>query len=101
MSLEDLVGQRLRAPESYEVSRAKVREFAEAVGESSPLCSDVEAARAAGYPDLVAPVTFAVIPSFEGLREVMTHEFALADYASALSTFRDPESGAIKIIIKP
>jgi L-iditol 2-dehydrogenase len=35
------------------------------------------------------------------LREVMTHEFALADYAAALATFRDPGSGAIKIIIKP
>ena len=35
------------------------------------------------------------------LREVMTHEFALADYADALATFRDPRSGAIKIIIKP
>ncbi len=35
------------------------------------------------------------------LREVMTHEFSLADYADALATFRDPQSGAIKIIIKP
>jgi L-iditol 2-dehydrogenase len=35
------------------------------------------------------------------LREVMTHEFSLTDYADALTTFRDPESGAIKIIIKP
>ena len=35
------------------------------------------------------------------LSAVMTHEFSLSDYADALSTFRDPESGAIKIIIKP
>jgi L-iditol 2-dehydrogenase len=35
------------------------------------------------------------------LREVMTHEFALADFADALATFRDPGSGAIKIVIKP
>ena len=35
------------------------------------------------------------------LRDVMTHEFALADFADALATFRDPSSGAIKIIIKP
>jgi L-iditol 2-dehydrogenase len=35
------------------------------------------------------------------LREVMTHEFALADFAAALATFRDPGSGAIKIVIKP
>ena len=35
------------------------------------------------------------------LKSVMTHEFALTDYDQALSTFRDPNSGAIKIIIKP
>jgi L-iditol 2-dehydrogenase len=35
------------------------------------------------------------------LREVMTHEFALTDFAAALATFRDPASGAIKIIVKP
>jgi L-iditol 2-dehydrogenase len=35
------------------------------------------------------------------LHEVMTHEFALNDFATALSTFRDPASGAIKIIVKP
>lgn len=35
------------------------------------------------------------------LADVMTHEFALADFADALATFRDPASGAIKITIKP
>ena len=35
------------------------------------------------------------------LREVMTHEFALTDFATAMATFRDPGSGAIKIIVKP
>jgi L-iditol 2-dehydrogenase len=35
------------------------------------------------------------------LREVMTHEFALVDFAQAMATFRDPASGAIKIIVKP
>jgi acyl dehydratase len=67
----DLVGQSFTAPQPYEVSRGKVREFAEAVGESSALCYDTEAAQAAGYADLVAPPTFAVIPSFTGLHEVM------------------------------
>jgi threonine dehydrogenase-like Zn-dependent dehydrogenase len=35
------------------------------------------------------------------LHEVMTHEFALVDFAAAMATFRDPTSGAIKIIVKP
>ena len=35
------------------------------------------------------------------VREVMTHRFALADYAQALATFNNPASGAIKIIVAP
>jgi acyl dehydratase len=69
--IADLVGQGLTAPAPYEVSRGKVREFAEAVGETSPLCFDTDAAQAAGYADVVAPPTFAVIPAFTGLHEVM------------------------------
>ena len=35
------------------------------------------------------------------LSEIMTHEFALADFGEALATFRDRSTGAIKITIKP
>ncbi|NJD27607.1 MAG: zinc-binding dehydrogenase, partial [Chloroflexi bacterium] len=35
------------------------------------------------------------------VRDVMTHTFRLAEYDQALATFKDPESGAIKIIIRP
>jgi acyl dehydratase len=45
----------------YAVGREKIREFAAAVGETNPLYSDVEAARAAGYDDVVAPPMFAVV----------------------------------------
>lgn len=68
---DDLVGQPLRAGGEYEVSRAKIREFAAAVGDTSPLSLDVSAATAAGYSDLVAPPTFAWIPCMRGLAEVM------------------------------
>ena len=50
-------------PVVYAVGREKVREYARAVGETSPLCLDVEAARAAGYADVVAPPMFAVVYS--------------------------------------
>ena len=46
-----------------------MREFARAIGETLPLCFDVDAARAAGYSDLVAPPTFAIIISFEAGRQ--------------------------------
>jgi L-iditol 2-dehydrogenase len=35
------------------------------------------------------------------VREMVTHRFALADYADALATFNDRSSGAIKIVVAP
>jgi acyl dehydratase len=49
----------------YEVGREKIREFADAVGETSPVHRDPEAARAAGYKDVIAPPTFAVVLSMK------------------------------------
>jgi acyl dehydratase len=49
------------APVTYAVGREKIREYASAVGETNPLHHDLEAARAAGYDDLVAPPMFAVV----------------------------------------
>jgi acyl dehydratase len=48
-------------PTTYAVGREKVREYAAAVGETNPVHFDVEAARAAGYADVVAPPMFAVV----------------------------------------
>ena len=48
-------------PTSYAVGREKVREFAAAVGEENPLHHDPDAAREAGYADVVAPPMFAVV----------------------------------------
>jgi acyl dehydratase len=48
-------------PVTYAVGREKIREYAAAVGETNPLHHDLEAARAAGYEDLVAPPMFAVV----------------------------------------
>ena len=50
-------------PVVYAVGREKVREFAEAVGETDPRYLDPAAARAAGHPDVVAPPMFAVVYS--------------------------------------
>ena len=48
-------------PTVYAVGREKVREYAAAVGETNPLYLDVQAARRAGYADVVAPPIFAVV----------------------------------------
>jgi len=59
----DYVGRTYEPSEPYEVSRVKIAEFATAIGEPSPLCLDREAAQAAGYPDVIAPPTFAIVIS--------------------------------------
>jgi acyl dehydratase len=51
------------APTLYAVGREKIKEYARAVGETNPVHLDVEAARAAGYADVVAPPMFAVVYS--------------------------------------
>ena len=50
-------------PVVYAVGREKVKEYALAVGETNPLYLDYEAARAAGYADVVAPPMFTVVYS--------------------------------------
>ncbi len=50
-------------PVVYAVGREKIREYARAVGETDPLHLELDAARAAGYADLVAPPMFAVVYS--------------------------------------
>jgi acyl dehydratase len=69
----DYIGRTFEPSEPYEVSRVKIREFADAIGEPSPLCRDREAARAAGYPDVIAPPTFAIVISAVS-REKVTHD---------------------------
>jgi acyl dehydratase len=56
----DAVGKTYE-PVSYAVGREKVREFASAVGEEAPRHHDAEAAREAGYDDVLAPPMFVVV----------------------------------------
>jgi acyl dehydratase len=59
-------GRTYPATAPYEVSRVKIAEFASAIGDPSPLYRDREAAQAAGYPDVIAPPTFAIVISMSG-----------------------------------
>jgi acyl dehydratase len=53
-----------RYPEfEYEVGREKIREYANAVGETNPVYHDREAARSAGFREVVAPPMFCVVYS--------------------------------------
>ncbi len=48
---------------TYEVGLEKIREYANAVGQTEPVHHDREAAKAAGFRDVVAPPMFAVVYS--------------------------------------
>lgn len=48
-------------PVTYEVGLEKIREYANAVGESDPVHHDRDAATAAGFRDVVAPPMFCVV----------------------------------------
>jgi acyl dehydratase len=61
------------APVDYAVGREKIREFASAVGETNPLYFEPEAARGAGYADVVAPPMFAVVYAGRSLVPALFH----------------------------
>jgi len=47
------------APATYDVEKGHIGRFVDAIGETNPIYTDAEAARAAGYPNIPAPPTFA------------------------------------------
>ena len=65
----EYIGRVYGPGEPYEVSRVKIADFADAIGERSELCRDRDAAVKAGYPDVIAPPTFAVVISMHAADE--------------------------------
>ncbi|MGN6175615.1 MAG: MaoC family dehydratase N-terminal domain-containing protein [Streptosporangiaceae bacterium] len=65
---KDYIGRTFPATAPYEVSRVKVAEFADAIGDPNPVFRDRAAAQAAGYPDVIAPPTFAVVVAMASSR---------------------------------
>src|SRR5881398_2854783 len=52
------IGREYTSDQTYEVGREMIRKFADAIGDLNPAYRDVEAARALGHPDVIAPPTF-------------------------------------------
>lgn len=80
----DLEGRAYPDTEPYLVGREKVREFARAVGSTDPLALDPAAAVAAGYADVVAPPTFAVVVQDLTLAQLLADESAGVDFSRVL-----------------
>lgn len=68
----ELVGREFPPTAPYLVGREKVREFARAVFADAPLHTDVDAARALGYADVVAPPTFAMVIQDQTLQQLLS-----------------------------
>jgi acyl dehydratase len=77
----ELVGRSYPPSAVYEVGRAKIAEFARAIGSADPLHRDVEAARAAGHPDVIAPPTFAIALTLEAAMVVLDDPDVSLDYS--------------------
>ena len=67
----EFIGRRYPASAPYQVGREKIREFATAIGDANPAYHDVAAARALGYPDVVAPPTFAIVVTMKADEAVL------------------------------
>jgi acyl dehydratase len=77
----DYAGRTFEPSEPYEVSRVKIAEFATAIGDVSPLCRDRAAAQAAGYPDVIAPPTFAIVVTSAATARLITDPDLGVNYA--------------------
>ena len=65
----------------YLVGREKIREFSRAVLSTNPINFDVDAARAAGHADLVAPATFPVVVQEATLAQLLAEPDAGIDFS--------------------
>ncbi|AGS71194.1 MULTISPECIES: MaoC family dehydratase N-terminal domain-containing protein [Streptomyces] len=78
---QSFVGRTYPPTEPYEVGREKIREFAEAVGESNPAYTDPDAAKAFGHSDVIAPPTFVFSITFRAAGQVIEDPQLGLDYS--------------------
>jgi acyl dehydratase len=69
----DIVGTHYRYPDYFDVGREKIREFALAVKDDHPEHFNEDAAAAAGYPGLVASLTFVAVAGRRVQLEIFKH----------------------------
>ncbi|WP_079003260.1 MaoC family dehydratase N-terminal domain-containing protein [Plantibacter flavus] len=77
----ELAGRVFPPVAPYLVGREKIREFSRAVFATNPINLDPEAARAAGYADVVAPPTFPVVVQEHTLQQLLAAPDAGIDFS--------------------
>jgi acyl dehydratase len=77
----DYADRTFPATPPYEVSRVKIAEFADAIGDPNRVYHDLAAAQAAGYPDVIAPPTFPIVISMSASGSALADPGLGIDYA--------------------
>ena len=75
------VGRSWPPTEPYLVGREKIREFARAIGATEAEFHDPDAAKALGYPDVIAPPTFPVVVTMGSSRQIIEDPELGLDYS--------------------
>jgi acyl dehydratase len=75
------IGRTFPPSAPYEVTRVKVAEFADAIGDGNPLYRDRAAALEAGFPDVIAPPTFPIVITMASSGQVMSDPDLNVNYA--------------------
>jgi acyl dehydratase len=88
----DAVGKEWDAV-TYQVGREKIKEYATVLGIENPVHFEVEAARAAGFRDVVAPPMFAVVYSMRALAPAMFDPDVAMNFATMVHGGQEFEWG--------
>ena len=78
---------------TYEVGKEKIGEYARVVGLDNPVHFDREAARSAGYRDVVAPPMFAVVYSSPAMAPAMFDDDVAMNFAAMVHGGQEFEWG--------
>ena len=92
----DAIGKEWPAT-TYEVGKEKIGEYARVVGLDNPVHTDREAAKAAGYRDVVAPPMFCVVYCGPALGPVMFDPEVGIDFARLLHSAQEFRWGPLVV----
>jgi acyl dehydratase len=97
----DFIGRTYPPSGPYAVTADDIAAFAAAVRATDPIHTDAEAARAAGYADVVAPPTFIVRFEQQCTRDYVADPEAGIDYSRSSPATRSPASPPSRTSVRP
>jgi acyl dehydratase len=78
------VGRTYPPTKPHLVRREDIREFVDSTGDTNAVYRDSEAARALGYPDVIAPPTFPIVSTMLAGRQVIMDPELGLDYSKVV-----------------